>query len=183
MWEKVDPTAVAHIDAFRGDPVSFWHFYGERFATLEGKRPNGAHEVLAQMERAGALDAVITQNVDMLHRRAGTRELVEVHGSIAGCSCLSCGERVELAQARARMSEDPEGVPRCSSCAAPLKPDVVLFGELLPERAIAPRGSTPSPRCACTAMWSASCVRWPPSSACAEAAGARGLFRPASWRR
>src|SRR5207245_5467602 len=82
------------------------------------------------------LHAVITQNIDMLHRRAGTAELIEVHGSIATCSCQSCGERVTAAQARARLSRDPDGVPRCASCGSPLKPDVVLFGELLPPDAL-----------------------------------------------
>src|SRR5438477_1867347 len=61
VWEKVDPMEVAHIDAFHEDPVRFWRFYGERFATLEGKRPNGAHQALVALERAGLLDGVITQ--------------------------------------------------------------------------------------------------------------------------
>jgi NAD-dependent deacetylase len=128
---------VAHIDAFRADPVRFWGFYGERFATLEGKQPNDAHRALVELERRGLLRGVITQNVDMLHRKAGTRELVEVHGSIATCSCQRCGGRVELAQARALLAADPEGVPRCPGCAQPLKPDVVLFGEMLPAAALA----------------------------------------------
>ena len=127
---------VAHIDAFRGDPVRFWRFYGERFATLEGKQPNGAHRALVALEQRGLLDAVITQNVDMLHRRAGTRELIEVHGSIAGCSCLSCPGSVPLEEVRERLADDPQGVPRCASCGAPLKPDVVLFGEMLPAAAL-----------------------------------------------
>ena len=135
LWEKVDPMEVAHIGAFRRDPVRFWRFYGDRFAALRHKQPNPAHEALVELERRGHLDAVITQNVDMLHRRAGSRALVEVHGSIASCSCLECGERVELDEARARLAADTEGVPRCG-CGAPLKPDVVLFGEMLPEDAM-----------------------------------------------
>jgi NAD-dependent deacetylase len=89
LWEKVDPMVLAHIDAFHLDPVRFWRFYGERFASLEGKRPNGAHRALVALEQCGMLDAVITQNIDMLHRSAGTVELIEMHGSIATCSCLS----------------------------------------------------------------------------------------------
>ena len=131
LWERVDPMEVAHIDAFRSDPARFWGFYGERFATLGAKVPNPAHEALAALERAGMLEAVITQNVDMLHRRAGTGELVEVHGSIASCSCLSCPGAVPLEEARARIAGAEDGVPRCESCSEPLKPDVVLFGELL----------------------------------------------------
>ncbi|HEY4824000.1 MAG TPA: NAD-dependent deacylase [Solirubrobacteraceae bacterium] len=135
LWERVNPMEVAHIDAFREDPVRFWSFYGERFASLAHKQPNGAHSALVALEERGLLDGVITQNIDMLHRRAGTRELVEVHGSIAGCSCPRCGggdgSGVELAEARARLAADAEGVPRCAACDGPLKPDVVLFGELL----------------------------------------------------
>jgi NAD-dependent deacetylase len=136
MWEKVDPMEVAHIDAFRRDPVRFWSFYGQRFATLGGKRPNGAHDALVALERHRLLDAVITQNIDMLHRTAGTRELIEVHGSIASCSCLECGIRVALEEVRARLGRAADGVPRCDDCEQALKPDVVLFGELLAPQAL-----------------------------------------------
>jgi NAD-dependent deacetylase len=133
LWEKVDPMEVAHIDAFHSDPVRFWDFYGERFATLFSKQPNGAHRALVELEERGMLDGVITQNIDMLHRRAGSRELIEIHGSIAACSCPRCGGDVELEEVRARIEADPEGVPRCEACDGPLKPDVVLFGEMLPQ--------------------------------------------------
>jgi NAD-dependent deacetylase len=136
LWEKVDPMEVAHIDAFRRDPESFWRFYSERFAALSDKVPNDAHRALARLEAQGMLDAVITQNVDTLHRRAGTNELIEVHGSIERCSCLACGAEVPLAAARALAAADPRGVPRCERCGAPLKPGVVLFGELLPAAAM-----------------------------------------------
>jgi NAD-dependent deacetylase len=136
LWQHLDPMAVAHIDAFHADPARFWGFYGERFATLGGKLPNAAHHALVALERHGLLEAVITQNVDMLHRKAGTRELVEVHGSIATCSCMSCRGSVTLEQARALLAADTEGVPRCTACGEPLRPDVVLFGELLPADAL-----------------------------------------------
>jgi NAD-dependent deacetylase len=140
LWEKVDPMEVAHIDAFRRDPARFWRYYGERFATLADKRPNGAHRALARMEERGLLAGVITQNVDMLHRKAGTSELIELHGSVASCSCPSCRATISLDRARARLEEDPEAVPRCAECGSPMKPDVVLFGELLPPRALARAG-------------------------------------------
>jgi NAD-dependent deacetylase len=136
MWANVDPMKVAHIDAFRRDPVEFWRFYGQRFQTLEDKRPNRAHEALARLEHAGLLDAVITQNIDQLHARAGSQALVEVHGTIAHCSCPRCRARYELADVRARQAADTRGVPRCE-CGEPLKPDVVLFGEYLPVEALA----------------------------------------------
>jgi NAD-dependent protein deacetylase/lipoamidase len=145
MWEKVDPMEVAHIDAFRRDPVRFWSFYGQRFATLGGKLPNGAHDALVAMERHGLLDAVITQNIDMLHRKAGTRELTEMHGSIASCSCLSCSTHVPLEEVRARLRRAADGVPRCEDCERPLKPDVVLFGEMLRADTLERARATSSP--------------------------------------
>jgi NAD-dependent deacetylase len=135
LWENVDPAKVAHIDAFHADPVRFWCFYSRRFTELRDKQPNPAHEALVELERRGLIEGVITQNVDQLHRRAGTQELVEVHGSIATCSCLWCGSRVELEEARERLAADPDSVPRCD-CGRPLRPDVVLFGELLPDEAM-----------------------------------------------
>jgi NAD-dependent deacetylase len=135
LWANVDPMAVAHIDVWRADPERFWGFYGQRYNTLEGKRPNAAHAALVELERRGVLRAVVTQNIDRLHREAGTSELVEVHGSIATSSCLACGARYPLAEVRERLAADPAGVPRCD-CGRPLKPDVVLFGEWLPEEAI-----------------------------------------------
>ena len=97
LWANVNPMEVAHIDVFRRDPARFWRFYGERFQTLESKRPNGAHAALARLEEAGLLDAVITQNIDRLHARAGSRELIEVHGTIDHSSCPRCGRRYPLA--------------------------------------------------------------------------------------
>jgi NAD-dependent deacetylase len=135
LWESVDPMEVAHIDVFRADPKRFWHFYGRRFQALEDKRPNRAHQALVEMERAGLLDAVVTQNIDRLHARAGSRELIEVHGTIAHSSCLRCGSRYPLAEVRDRQAADPDGVPRCD-CDSALKPDVVLFGEYLPMAAL-----------------------------------------------
>jgi NAD-dependent deacetylase len=135
LWENVDPMEVAHIDVFRRDPERFWHFYGARFQTLEDRRPNPAHAALVTLEQSGLLDAVITQNIDRLHERAGTRELVEVHGTISHSSCLRCGLRYEIGDVQARLELDPQGVPRCD-CGAPLKPDVVLFGEYLPADAL-----------------------------------------------
>jgi NAD-dependent deacetylase len=135
LWANVDPMEVAHISVFRREPERFWAFYGQRFAALRDKRPNGAHRALVELQRHGRLGPVITQNIDGLHEAAGTRDLIEVHGSIAHASCPYDGERVPLEDVRARLEAAPDGVPRCGSGHA-LKPDVVLFGELLPEGAI-----------------------------------------------
>ena len=134
LWEKVDPMEVAHIDSWRRDPDRFWSFYGDRFASLVDKQPNEAHLALAELERRGLIQAVITQNIDRLHRLAGTERLIEVHGSIEWSVCLECGDRVGIERVIELLGA---GAPGCPGCSAPLKPDVVLFGELLPDRAMA----------------------------------------------
>jgi NAD-dependent protein deacetylase/lipoamidase len=135
LWEKVDPMEVAHIDVFERDPARFWSYYRPRFHSLGDKRPNAAHEALAELERRGLLEGVITQNVDRLHRAAGSTNVVEVHGSIETSSCTRCQARFEIDEVDGLF--DAEGVARCSTCSSPVKPDVVLFGELLPQSAIA----------------------------------------------
>ncbi len=135
IWEKVDPMEVAHIDVFHDDPDRFWHFYGQRFAALGDKQPNAAHHAVAELERRGLVDAVITQNVDRLHRRAGSERVIEVHGSIDECVCLECGGRVGLERIMEMLAAEP-GAPECAACISPLKPNVVLFGEILPAEAI-----------------------------------------------
>jgi NAD-dependent deacetylase len=136
IWEKVNPMEVAHIDAFRRDPDRFWSFYSQRFTTLRDKVPNGAHRAVAELERRGLVRGVITQNIDRLHKAAGSERVVEVHGSISHSVCLECGGRFELERVVA-MLEDADGAPECPACVSPLKPDVVLFGELLPTDAMA----------------------------------------------
>jgi NAD-dependent deacetylase len=136
IWETVDPMEVAHIDAFRRDPHRFWQFYSQRFMALRDKRPNRAHEIVAELERRGLVRAVITQNIDRLHRAAGSSDVIEVHGSISHSICLDCGGRFELDQVVAMIEREPESAPECTACVSPLKPDVVLFGELLPEQAM-----------------------------------------------
>jgi len=135
LWENVDPMEVAHIDAWRRDPDRFWQFYGDRFVSLFDKQPNGAHAVLAELERRGLVRAVITQNVDRLHRKAGSERVIEVHGSIDYSVCMDCRGKVSLERVMDQLREG-EGAPECPTCVTPLKPDVVLFGEMLPEQAM-----------------------------------------------
>jgi NAD-dependent deacetylase len=126
---------VAHINVFRRDPDRFWHFYGDRFATLGDKEPNPAHEAIAELEARGLIRALITQNIDRLHRRAGSRNVVEVHGSIEWSVCPECGAKVGIERV-IEMLRSGIHTPECEACVTPLKPDVVLFGELLPEEAM-----------------------------------------------
>jgi NAD-dependent deacetylase len=135
LWADVDPMEVAHIDVFEHDPARFWSYYRPRFQSLGDKRPNPAHEALAELERRGLLEGVVTQNIDRLHRVAGSRNVVEVHGSIETSSCTRCAASFEIEEVEELFDE--KGVALCSTCGGPVKPDVVLFGELLPESAMA----------------------------------------------
>jgi NAD-dependent deacetylase len=134
IWANVDPMKVAHIDVFKRDPARFWSYYRPRFHSLGHKRPNAAHEALAELERRGLLEGVITQNIDRLHRAAGSENVVEVHGSIETSSCTSCGAAYGLEEVDGLFNG--EGIAECVDCGGAVKPDVVLFGELLPESAM-----------------------------------------------
>jgi NAD-dependent protein deacetylase/lipoamidase len=134
IWASYDPMEYASIQAFRRDPAKVWEFYAKRLGVLAEAEPNAAHLALAELERAGFLKAVVTQNIDRLHERAGSRDVVEVHGSIRTSSCLGCRERVPFDEVVRMLENAP--APPCPRCGRILKPDVVMFGELLPEDAI-----------------------------------------------
>lgn len=135
LWANVDPMEVAHIDVFERDPERFWSYYRPCFQSLGDKEPNPAHEALAELERRGLVEGVITQNIDRLHRAAGSEDVIEVHGSIETSSCTACGTAFGLDEVEGLF--DDRGVALCSACGGAVKPDVVLFGELLPEEAMA----------------------------------------------
>jgi NAD-dependent deacetylase len=135
IWAQFDPLEYATLAAFRRDPAKVWRFYAPRFAMLTEAEPNRGHLALAELERRGLVRAVVTQNIDLLHERAGSRDVVEVHGSIRTSSCPGCGARYELGEV-VPLIEAGEGAPRCPACGAVVKPDVVFFDELLPPDAI-----------------------------------------------
>jgi NAD-dependent deacetylase len=134
IWAEVDPFEVASIRAFRRDPERVWSFYRQRIDLLRQAEPNAAHHALAELERRGLVEAIVTQNIDTLHSRAGSQEVVEVHGSIRSAQCPAClwAEPADdvLAQLETR------SLPSCPRCGEVLKPGVVLFGELLPAGAL-----------------------------------------------
>jgi NAD-dependent deacetylase len=134
IWAQYDPMEYATISAFRRDPVKVWEFYALRFEALTSAEPNDGHRALAELERRGVVRAVVTQNIDTLHERAGSQDVVEVHGSIREAECLACGERVALAEVVELLRGGP--APPCPRCGEILKPGVVMFGELLPGREI-----------------------------------------------
>lgn len=129
IWAQADPMEVGSIDGFREDPARFYAFWGDFFARIGEVPPGSGHRMLAALESRGLLAAVVTQNIDGLHQAAGSRAVIEVHGSWRTAHCLRCRTRFEtaalLADARFRRA------PHCEACGGLVKPDVVLFGELL----------------------------------------------------
>jgi len=134
VWARYDPMEVATIEAFRRDPVRVWEFYARRLGMVGAVEPNLGHRAIAELERRGLIQAVVTQNVDGLHQRAGSRDVVEVHGSLAHAVCPACGVRETMAAVLRQLDGSP--IPACSECGEVLKPGVVMFGELLPPAAV-----------------------------------------------
>jgi NAD-dependent deacetylase len=135
LWTKYDPVKVASIDAFMQDPTAYWKVSRERGGVALAARPNPGHFALSALEAAGMLAAIVTQNTDGLHQDAGSRHVIEVHGSSRTVRCLDCGTREPRSEVQARLND--EMPPRCRMCGGTfLKPTVVLFGEPMPAQAI-----------------------------------------------
>jgi NAD-dependent deacetylase len=128
LWEKYDPMEYAHIDAFRRNPEKVWNMLREMAAVIFAAKPSPAHIVLNELEKKGLLDAIITQNVDGLHQRAGNGNVIEYHGSHMRLVCLGCAAKIDFTEAEAAVMP----YPLCERCLSPLKPDVVFFGEAIP---------------------------------------------------
>ncbi len=129
LWEQHNPMEVASIGGFRSNPARFYQFWRWRFAKLVDAQPNITHTVLAKLEALGHLKCVITQNIDDLHRRAGSKRVLEVHGNFTRALCVGCKKTYTLQEIFAEVER--QHIPLCEDCNSLLKPDVVLFGELL----------------------------------------------------
>jgi NAD-dependent deacetylase len=129
LWEKYDPTVYASIEVFRKDPSKYWQIRGDFIRDYDSYEPNAAHRVMVELEQMGIVRQVITQNIDGLHRKAGSRRVVEIHGSLREIICQQCG-RTYLAP------NIPGGNPPHCGCGGVLKPNTVLFGEQLPPEAL-----------------------------------------------
>ena len=131
LWANYDPEQLATEQGFRANPSLVWDWYAERRRRIADVQPNAAHHAIARLERAKPGLLVVTQNVDGLHQRAGSTDVIELHGNILRVKCLEgCGVVQQGWQ------DDERSPPRCPRCGAPLRPDVVWFGEYLPERAL-----------------------------------------------
>ena len=131
LWEKFDPFEVASLNAFRYHPEKFFNWLRPLARHIQSAQPNPAHMGLARLEQAGFVTTIITQNFDRLHQRAGSRNVLEVHGSLHTLTCTNCyrqQESIDFIQAYVNRGE----IPHCPLCKGILKPDVILFGEQLP---------------------------------------------------
>ena len=128
LWKKFRPEELANFDAFISNPQLVWEWYNYRKKLIDSVNPNEGHKALAQMEERFEDFTLVTQNVDNLHKRAGSRRVLELHGNIMKSSCIDCGKRDVNP-----VLSGPAGVPRCKSCGGLIRPDVVWFGEMLPE--------------------------------------------------
>ncbi len=129
LWSRYDPIEFGYIESFRADPAKVWKMLVELDEMLLSANPNPAHLALAEMERQGFLKAIITQNVDSLHQRAGSKTVVEFHGNNRNLRCDSCGKRFQ------RESVSFQSLPPLCSCGSALRPDLVFFGEVIPSDA------------------------------------------------
>jgi len=132
LWEKFDPNEYAHIGAFKSDPEKCWELFKLQIEEISEAQPNEGHEALVSLESEG-VEAVITQNVDGLHGKAGSNEVVELHGSLSRLVCPGCGKMYETDEKK-DIIYDGE-IPRCD-CGKITRPDVVMFGEMLPMDAV-----------------------------------------------
>jgi len=131
LWANCDPEQLATEAGFRADPPLVWRWYAERRAGIARAEPNPGHLAIARLGARVPGLLVVTQNIDGLHQRAGSTDVTELHGSILRARCLAgCGE------AGPQWQQDPRVPPPCARCGAPLRPDVVWFGEMLPEAAL-----------------------------------------------
>lgn len=136
LWKEYDPVKVASIEYFMADPSAYWKVSKDRGRVALAASPNPGHHALAALEATGHLAGVVTQNTDGLHQESGSRNVIEIHGSSRTVQCLDCGNREARADVQARL--DVEMPPRCKVCGGTfLKPTVVLFGEPMPQAAVA----------------------------------------------
>lgn len=129
------PETMLSHSFYEAHPADFFAFYRERMIALDAQ-PNQCHRKLAELERTGKLDAVVTQNIDGLHQAAGSRCVWELHGSVHRNICQRCGAVYSACQMVSRELEDEEGIPRCPACGGRIKPDVVLYEEPLDQDVI-----------------------------------------------
>lgn len=132
LWNKIDPAKAASLSAFKRDPAAFYRLNLQRWRIFSASEPNDAHRALAVLEREGLMVGVITQNIDSLHLKAGSRRVWEVHGHLRTCRCARCNEKYPM-DYLLEIYDLGENPPRCQECGGVLRPDVVLFEDPMSE--------------------------------------------------
>lgn len=130
LWANVDPIVVTSMEAFQENPARFYQFYVPRILELSEVSPNPAHYALARLESSGYLKVLITQNIDNLHQKAGSQNVLEIHGNLSQAICARCGKKISSQQLLEKIENNERKIPYCT-CGGVFKPDVVLFGEML----------------------------------------------------
>lgn len=156
LWEKYDPAVYASIEVFRTAPSKYWILRGDFIRNYDRYQPNNAHLALAELEQMGIVQCVITQNIDGLHKKAGSKQVIEIHGSLREIYCLACGKEF-------RAPHVPDGTPPSCSCGGVLKPNTVLFGEPVPMEALM-KAQEASARCRIMLLVGTSAVVQPAAS-------------------
>lgn len=131
LWEKVDPMEALSSEVLYNDPQKFYDMGFNIITSMKNAEPNKSHYLITELEKRGLIDLVVTQNIDGLHHKAGSRKVYEVHGTTRTCSCNNCGEKYDTALIE-KMVKAGEIPPKCR-CRGIIRPDVVLFGDMLPE--------------------------------------------------
>ena len=134
LWSSDEPMEVASLHTFRTAPEKFFHWFRPLASQIFNAQPNPAHTALARLEKAGHVDSIITQNIDMLHQKAGSQSVIEMHGTMRTLTCTQCYHQVDAILHLAAFVDKGE-IPHCPKCNQILKPDVILFGEQLPQAA------------------------------------------------
>jgi NAD-dependent deacetylase len=134
LWSSDEPMEVASLNTFRTAPEKFFHWFRPLADQIFNAQPNPAHNALARLEKSGCIDFIITQNIDMLHQKAGSKNVIEMHGTMKTLTCTHCYHQVDAGFSLASFVEKGE-IPHCPKCGQILKPDVILFGEQLPQAA------------------------------------------------
>ncbi len=134
LWSRDEPMEVASLNTFRTDPERFFVWFRPLAGQIFNAEPNPAHVALAELEKAGRVRSIITQNIDALHHKAGSKNIIEMHGTLRTLSCTQCFQQAE-AKNYLKAFVERGALPRCPACNGLMKPDVILFGEQLPQRA------------------------------------------------
>ncbi|MBD3226904.1 MAG: NAD-dependent protein deacylase [Candidatus Lokiarchaeota archaeon] len=136
LWDMVDPVEFGSIESFQDNQNNFYELARKLAPKIFSARPNKGHKALAKLEKMKQIKVIITQNIDNLHQRAHSKNVIEVHGNLQECYCMKCKREYDIWVLAEKVFEKGEAVPTCDYCGGVIRPNVVMFGEKLPQRAI-----------------------------------------------